>query len=772
MLLNEITIKEIEQLTDVKLSDILLRLLKFEYEKYHFTNVKDILVPLKINIADAGEDGRLECDNTNGSKWIQNRFSIFQCKAMDLKPQKVFEEFFSNPTQSKKQLKDKIKEVLDANGQYVFFINKSYVKKTLDSRLSKARKTLTYCNRVHKTKYKKEQVRILDANLIKDWVNEYINIVLTVQYYRGITRPDGLKTIEQWGEFEDIRRVQFVGNYTIDGYINSLKTEARKEKSFSRIIGHSGLGKSRLVHESLRSDSSLKTNAVYYDIIDNVQSIVDFVRSHCSSLNGTLVVDNCSYDTHQILAQEITRTSSRMNLITIDYSVEEEYDKSKTTSNTNYIFLKSENYLDIIPALLKILFSTRFNASELDYISKYSEGYPKMAVLFADAMQNKKINSFTDMLDDRLIKKLLFGRDYAETDKFDNRFNIAKACSTFSHFGTSVNDDLKVLSEQERKYFSEQNKIIFNNVCSPPATRPLFKESCNYFIRKQIFEKRGRYLNVRPTPLAIKLALEWWKYKEVDELKVLFPLLEKHGLAEPLVERLKYLDQLSEARQFVNDSWGPKSPFGTAEVLNTELGSRLFRSVVEVNPESLIQSIASAFLNMTKEDLLKIDKGRRNLVWALEKLCFRKETFDLAAKLLYAFAVSENETWGNNATGQFVQLFQIFLPGTEVNFDQRLEVIKYGLAKQDQDYTRIAIQALGRGLETHGFHRMSGAEKQGSGSPLKDYQPKTRKEINEYQENIYNLLIEIFGKNPEFQELIIEKISRTIRSVTEVTHES
>lgn len=765
MLLNEITIKDIERLSDVELSDILLRLLKFESERYQFTNVRDILVPLKINIGDAGEDGRLECGNTNGSKWVQNKFSIFQCKATDLKPKEVYNEFFSNPTQSKKQLKDKIKEVLDANGQYVFFIHKPYVKKLIDSRLDKARKALSYCNRVYKTKYKKEQVRILDANLIKDWVNEYINVVLTVQLYLRITRPNGLKTIEQWGEYEDIRRVDFVSNTKLDLFLKQIKNEVLNEKATIRIVGHSGLGKSRLVYEAFRSRGQLKNNAIYYDIIDNGQNIVDFVKSECSSLKGTLIVDNCNYEIHTALKNEITRSSSKMCLITIDYSVEEEYDQSKRINERNYIFLKNEFYQDIIIEILRKLFGTSVTSAELDYISKYSEGYPKMAVLFAEAVRSKKNIPFSDFIEDKLMQKLLFGRDFSDTPKINARYEIAKACSIFSHFGTPQIEELKILNETERKYFADQNEMIYKCVCNPPSDKKSFKETSNYFINKQIFEKRGRYLNVRPTPLAIKLALEWWKYQEVEELKILFPLLENHGLAEPMVERLKYLDQLNEAKQFVNDSWGPKSPFGTAEVLNTELGSKLFRSVVEVNPESLVQSLETAFLNMTKEELLKVDKGRRNLVWALEKLCFRKETFDLAAKLLYAFAVSENESWGNNATNQFIQLFQIFLPGTEVDYDQRLLLIKYGLDKQDNDYTRIAIQALGRGLETHGFHRMGGAEQQGSGSPLKDYHPKTRKEINDYQKNVFNLLVSIVEHNAGFLDLVIEKVARTIRSV-------
>ena len=104
MFFNEITYKEIERLTDIQLSDVLLRLLKFESEKYNFDGIDEIIVPLKINVGDNGEDGRIKCNDTKGSRWIKNSFSMFQCKATDLKPNQLYDEFFTNNSNGKKIL--------------------------------------------------------------------------------------------------------------------------------------------------------------------------------------------------------------------------------------------------------------------------------------------------------------------------------------------------------------------------------------------------------------------------------------------------------------------------------------------------------------------------------------------------------------------------------------------------------------------------------------------------------------------------------------------
>ena len=53
---------------------------------------------------------------------------------------------------------------------------------------------------------------------------------------------------------------------------------------------------------------------------------------------------------------------------------------------------------------------------------------------------------------------------------------------------------------------------------------------------------------------------------------------------------MKYLGYNDKAVEIVDRIIGPGSPFDNAEVLNTELGSRLFRSFVEVNPVAVSQN--------------------------------------------------------------------------------------------------------------------------------------------------------------------------------------
>ena len=59
-------------------------------------------------------------------------------------------------------------------------------------------------------------------------------------------------------------------------------------------------------------------------------------------------------------------------------------------------------------------------------------------------------------------------------------------------------------------------------------------------------------------------------------------------------------------------------------------------------------------------------EARRNIVNALEKLCFCKDSFHYAALTLARLALAENEEWANNSKGQFLQLFHVALSGMKL----------------------------------------------------------------------------------------------------------
>ena len=193
------------------------------------------------------------------------------------------------------------------------------------------------------------------------------------------------------------------------------------------------------------------------------------------------------------------------------------------------------------------------------------------------------------------------------------------------------------------------------------------------------------------------------------------------------------------------------------------MGSRLFRSFVEVNPVAVAKNITRNFANKSKEDLLNFEEGRRNLVWTLEKLCFDKRTFNAGAKIMFALAIAENESWSNNATGQFLKLFKIILPGTEANLEERWKIIEWGLSKPDVEYQELSIRAMSVGLSYGYFTRMSGPERQGT-KKLIDYYP-SNSEITDYWSKILSALTSLIKSNSNISVSATKVIATSIGTV-------
>ncbi|WP_162342897.1 nucleotide-binding protein [Cyclobacterium salsum] len=570
------------------------------------------------------------------------------------------------------------------------------------------------------------------------------------------TKKSKYRPFVGWNEWNELinnpQSDKFITNEKIQKVQNSILT-ASISPSVIRLLGLSGLGKTRILLETFRpkendTDSLITANRILYVNCNDYQNHINFSEI-ISKIKGEkkdaiLIVDNCDISTHKL----IVRNLQGLSLVTIDSNPEE----NSNTEGTSYIVIGKNELSDIVTQIVDNNFQN-VGEGNIDRIKDFSQGIPFMAVLLGESVKNGE--QFIGKLDDKdLLDKLLGAKG-----KEDKHRTILKSCSIFNYFG--FYDELSSQTE----FIAKSTNITSLNGDENVKVND-FYESCNYYLKREIFEKRGRYIGMRPFPLAMSLAQEW--LDPLTPQRLIAVINEIAGLQEPdrtslskaFAEQMKYLGYNDKAVQIVEKIVGPGSPFDDAEVLNTELGSRLFRSFVEVNPIAVSQNFKRQFLNKSKEELLKIEAGRRNIVWTLEKLCFDKRTFYDSAKVLLGFAIAENETWANNATSQFLHLFNVHLSGTEADLSERWKIIEWLLNKEDKANYDFAIRAMKIGLNFGHASRMGGAEQQGS-RRLVDNNPSW-KEIDEYWGNILNKLLEIIKSKNEYAELASEAISNSI----------
>ena len=142
--------------------------------------------------------------------------------------------------------------------------------------------------------------------------------------------------------------------------------------------------------------------------------------------------------------------------------------------------------------------------------------------------------------------------------------------------------------------------------------------------------------------------------------------------------------------------------------------------------------------------MLAFTTGRREVVWALERIAVWRELFSDAARLLLKLAEAENEKHiDNNATGVFADLFT---PGqgpvapTEASPEERFPVLKEALEHDSKERRTIALMACDHALQTGHFSRLVGAEYQGLRRQPNLWMPQTWGELFEAYRRVWYLL--------------------------------
>ena len=580
-----------------------------------------------------------------------------------------------------------------------------------------------------------------------------ITISKIIREQKNKYRP--FKTWEQWKDEINIQN-EFIENKKIKEIRDTIMKEIdNPNKSPIRITGLSGIGKTRILFEIFRKiegdeKTILLSNRVLYlnydDFSNNHLEIINTINREKS--DAILIIDNCNADGYEKFIRNLK--GFKLSLISIDSNPEENYEDSQ------YIKIGNEDLLDSIEDIIKAK-SDNLEQSTIEIIKQISQGVPLIAILLCENIVNGKLTKEPD--NKGLLDKIL-GK------KGEKWRYILDSCSLFRKVG--YENEKK---EQYNFIVTNENLTISNN--NHIVRLKESEEAVKYYIKRGIFEKRGRYLSIRPFFLSVLLASKYLEsissehfHNIIKDIQDKLEKPHKEELMNYLSEQIRYLGYNTDIRTIIDNFVGYKSYFDSIEVLNTELGSRLFRSFVEVNPVAISDNFYRQFNNEKTEKLLEFKEGRRNIIWALEKLCFNKDTFSNSAKILYRFAVAENESWANNATGQFLQLFHIFLAGTEVSLKERLKIIKWGLGMKDEKFTQLAIKAMASGLTTNHFARMKGAERQGI-DEIKDYVP-TYDEISEYYKSILDELINLIRSEGIYIDEVSKIIADSIRGLTNI----
>lgn len=718
---------DINKLNDIQLTQLLKELLHAEAFRSGIAQ-RAVEVALNIITGDGGEDGRISWEQgPDSTDYIPNRLSLFQNKATDMGPAAYAKEVLT----STGLVKPIVDQVLTAGGSYIVFTTQELNSKQKQARIKQVRASLVVAGKGYANEC---DLHIYDASQIAGWVNLYISAVVAVQHWSGRPIERGLKTYALWSEHEDLSRLPFAPVASRNEFVEKLKAGLSVPKACFRMMGLSGLGKTRTAFQVFSENEEIRSLVVYVDAnhAPNIDSLIaDWVTLGYEAI---IVVDNCEYRLHERLVKEVRREGSQVSLLTLDYNFDSIAAPTvcfrlEQMTNDELFELLSPVYKNVLPDLKRIV--------------DFAQGFPQMAVLLAEARLNEdpRIGSLTE---DELASKLLWKRNEAENSQC---LKILQACSLFDVFG------IEKEVEYQLEYIANTIGVHVDDVYG----------CIQEYSSRGLIDRRGRYGQVVPKPLAIRLAGQWWTKSREEKQRGLIDSIPE-GMIDGFCNQIEKMDFHSDVKLLTEKLCGPQAPFGQAEVILSERGSRFFRAFVNVNPDATSVALYRTLTSMDHDQLLSIEgEVRRNLVWGLEKLCFHADLFMEASWCMLLLASAENESWSNNATGIFSQLFCISLSGTAASPDTRFALLRQAMDLEQVEFDMVLLNALEHAISTSGGSRTVGAEYQGTKAPLEEWRPKIWQEIFDYWQSAFDLYLEMLERGEKQREKVLKDIGHSIR---------
>lgn len=743
----KVTNEDVRALTAGQLVNVLWQLVNLELAS-HSVHQYESQVPLSIYIKDGGIDGLAKWqEGPEHTAFIPNRVTGFQAKASDMSEADCAAEVKT----TKNELKPEVRKIVEANGTYVLFLGRDCVELSKGPRRQAIKSAIEEASSVGggaALTVMSERIVIFDASDIAAWINAYPAVVAQVGYFVG-KRIGPAIGWEEMAQYPDMVIPYADYDKARQGLAEVIRNVGNSPRSVLRVLGASGLGKTRLVFEAFRppvvGDPPNQTlgDSNYCYVTATATNISDLVtewrRSRCS---GVLVIDDCPSETHELLSREITRSDSRLSLVTIGNDLD-----ATAYAGTSTEVIRVEPISDeAIAQLLEAAFPGLTEPDRSFIAGELAQGYPLMAIRVGEARMAAA--PLSARLNPQMLSKLL-GRN-VEPGSIAEK--VISVCSLFEYVG--VYDDLAIEREFARTTFC------------PEVSKEDFYAHLIAFEKSGAISRYGRLMQVRPRPLAIRLAADWWERCSPEFAEAIVQSDFPEGLSKAFCERLRMLDFVPALRDTSERLCGHAGPFGQAKVLCSELGSMLFRAIAEVNPLAATKALSNAFASFDTIALKAVaGEARRNLVWALEKLCFRADTFGDATRFLSRLAVAENERWANNATGTFSRLFMILASGTQAPLEQRLRLLQSLARSEDADIQSVAAKGLRSALRSHDFSGMSGPEYQGSSGPQVEYRPKVWKEVFEYWSAAVTELVRLATSNQPVREEAASALAENLRGL-------
>ena len=663
------------------------------------------------NTADGGVDAALR--QATETVWIPAGESAWQFKAGDLPPAKCKDEL-GGATHAL--------EILRAGGKYRLVLGDSMTSAKITNRRSALREK---ANELGIT-LAADAIEVIGADGLARWVEQYpalaVSPLLGGAGYVGQTFEAWSRSRRHQGEWTTSESRQ----NAIDGIRQVLEGDSQRD---IHVDGVSGLGKTRLVLETLRGHA-LEPLTIYAPAADDFRSPT-LAHLQAQGRTAVVVIDECDAGRHEVYASVLTQDTS-LRLVTMG----EPSGKSTRSAMVGLEGLEGEAMASLLranePALWTeaIAVIVGLAGGNVDYALKAAK-----ALLAAGGGYAGKLVTEADIsrfITDQLPEGALF--------------LASGVLALFSRLGF----DAEVAGELQ----------LIANRLGPPESD--LRSAARHLERHGLLTHQGRFRSVGPQPVALYLAATAWREFGDRIVVELLPQLDD-DMTERLFRRAADIGDPEVSRLAVDRVMAADGVLGSWEQLAAGGQSRLLVHLAVLAPEATAVRLEALISQATEAELAAHRSIRRNLIWALEKLVWHTDTFEVAADMLLRLAIAENEDFSNNATGTWAGLFGTMLPATAADPEMRLAYLTHASRSDDPRVRGLFLKAANHAFDRHETTMVSG-ELQGGTVVEPRGTPATYGEAWDYRNGVTDLLRAMVSEDPA-EEIAKEALSVLVSAI-------
>lgn len=563
-----------------------------------------------------------------------------------------------------------------------------------------------------------QKVDVLGARQIADFSERYPG---TASLLRADPVQDAW-TLEEWRHDAHMTNA-FEESPEQAKIISHIRAGLQGEAKHIRILGEAGLGKTRIVLESLK-DEAISPNVLYIlhgSQFGQSKLFRQLLRSgHDKPL--ILVIDELPENDLSDIWRHLKPRCGHLKIVSMDHGRDETCDEEIDRINMPYL----------PDDTIKMIIAHHVGESpDLDRWVNICEGSPRVAQAVADNLRANPADLLKPPATIPIWTRFLHGygmRDETSARQIDC---VAQHLALFSRFGyeAPVGEEAAYIAELIRNIDPTIGWARFQEIVQDlrarrvlQGSRTLFfvPKALHIYLWRQFWERYGRGFDFTRTLSSMPESLHTW-----------------------FMNMFKYAGGADTAH-VIDDILDLKGIFSQDEAITSEKGSRFLSILAEASPASVLRLLEATIGKWTNEKLLELRTNRQQFVWTLEKIAVWPSYSVRAMQLLSRLAVNENASNSNNSTGTLLGLFRIGPEWavTESSPDKRRPALLKLLRAQSDAERHLGLLAAAASLDTRGMgFRFVGPEYQGLKKRAKLWMPKTYGDLWQAQLDYFNALV-------------------------------